>query len=290
MAIVINPDGTVSTVDVYYDRDGSIKGIKGSFSTDSDYTARSSSSYSSSSYSSSPKKKKAKKKKAKKEPYLSTPTTNSKKENSSSVIVVPTPATKQSTLITSSKEAKKEDKPKKPVVVETAAEDPSLEPYFSSVVEIDRYITDKRNSNQTIALSEYMKIRRSLPGTLCNYFTSKCKAYFIYCKEMAQKMVKTTITKKKKKNKKKRSNDVTFSSKGIKTTRNDIDNGSFSGGFSRKPKYGYARDRYGRVQERDSFNEEKKNEFYTAQNRQRHYDYSSYDANDDNDGAYSNWE
>lgn len=59
---------------------------------------------------------------------------------------------------------------------------------------------------------------------------------------------------------------------------------------ARPPKYAYARDRYGRVQERDSFNEEKKNEFYSAQNRQRNYDYSSYDANDDHDGAYSDWE
>ena len=59
---------------------------------------------------------------------------------------------------------------------------------------------------------------------------------------------------------------------------------------ARPPKYAYARDRYGRVQERDSFNEEKKNEFYTAQNRQKNYDYSSFDANDDNDGAYSDWE
>ena len=59
---------------------------------------------------------------------------------------------------------------------------------------------------------------------------------------------------------------------------------------ARPPKYAYARDRYGRVQERDSFNEDKRNEFYTAQNRQRNYDYSSYDSNDDNDGAYSDWE
>lgn len=58
---------------------------------------------------------------------------------------------------------------------------------------------------------------------------------------------------------------------------------------SRAPKYAYARDRYGRVQERDSFNEEKRNEFYQAQNMQRNYDYASYDADDDHDGAYSGW-
>ena len=59
---------------------------------------------------------------------------------------------------------------------------------------------------------------------------------------------------------------------------------------ARAPKYAYARHRYGRVQERDSFNEEKRNEFYVAHNRQKNYDYSNYDANDDNDGAYSEWD
>lgn len=281
MAIVINPDGTVSTVDVYYNRDGSIKGIKAPISTDKDYTPKSSSSYT----------RPVKKKKAKKRSYLSTPTINPKKENSSNVIVTPNPTTKQSTLIISSKKAKKEDKPIKPIM-ERVAEDPSLEPYFSSIVEIDKYITDKKNKEQTIALNEYLKIRQSLPGTLCDYFTSKCKAYFIYCKEMAKKMMKTATIKKKKKNKikKKSSNVVTFNSRRTQAIKTDIDNGSSFGGFIKKPKYAYARDRYGRVQERDSFNEEKKNEFYTAQNRQKNYDYSSYDANDDNDGAYSGWE
>ena len=67
-------------------------------------------------------------------------------------------------------------------------------------------------------------------------------------------------------------------------------NGRLVSGASRKPKYGYARDRYGRVQERDSYNEDRRNEFYTASNSQKNYDYSSYDADDDHDGAYSEWE
>ena len=61
-------------------------------------------------------------------------------------------------------------------------------------------------------------------------------------------------------------------------------------GPSRPPKYGYARDYFGRVQERDSFNEEKKNEFKQAQNKQSRYDYSNYDAEDDHDGVYSGFE
>lgn len=55
---------------------------------------------------------------------------------------------------------------------------------------------------------------------------------------------------------------------------------------SRHPQYGYARDRYGRVQERDSFNENRRNEFEQAQKYQSNYDYSSYDAEDDHDSYY----
>lgn len=50
MTIVINPDGTVSTVDVTYNRDGSIRGIKSDTSFNN----------SSSSYSVSRKKKRNK--------------------------------------------------------------------------------------------------------------------------------------------------------------------------------------------------------------------------------------
>ena len=67
---------------------------------------------------------------------------------------------------------------------------------------------------------------------------------------------------------------------------NDIINGRSIYGASRQPKYGYARDRYGRVQERDSFNEDRKNEFKLAQKQHQNYDYSSYDAEDDHDSYY----
>lgn len=61
-------------------------------------------------------------------------------------------------------------------------------------------------------------------------------------------------------------------------------------GFTRNPKYGYARDIFGRVQEMDSYNENLRNDFHTAQSHQMDYDYSNYDENDDHDGTYSNWE
>lgn len=48
----------------------------------------------------------------------------------------------------------------------------------------------------------------------------------------------------------------------------------------RKPKYGYARDYFGRVQERDSYKEEV--------HPKPSYDYSSYDREDDHDNYYYN--
>ena len=43
--------------------------------------------------------------------------------------------------------------------------------------------------------------------------------------------------------------------------------GKSKSGFSRHPVYGYARDRFGRVQERDSFNEDRRNEYRGGEGR-----------------------
>ena len=83
---------------------------------------------------------------------------------------------------------------------------------------------------------------------------------------------------------------ATFNPLNKRTPDGDMVNGKSLFGASRKPQYGYARDRYGRVQERDSFNEERRNEFHQSQQHQKNYDYSNFDENDDHDGAYSNWE
>ena len=50
--------------------------------------------------------------------------------------------------------------------------------------------------------------------------------------------------------------------------------------MARKAKYGYARDIFGRVQERDLYKEEK--------HEKPKYDYSSYDREDDHDNVYYN--
>jgi hypothetical protein len=48
----------------------------------------------------------------------------------------------------------------------------------------------------------------------------------------------------------------------------------------RKPKYGYARDIFGRVQERDRYKEDSTEKL--------DYDYSSYDREDDHSNVYDN--
>ena len=54
----------------------------------------------------------------------------------------------------------------------------------------------------------------------------------------------------------------------------------------RHPQAGYARDYFGRVQNRDLLNEDKNNEFKQSQNHQYNYDYSNYDKEDDHDAYY----
>lgn len=58
--------------------------------------------------------------------------------------------------------------------------------------------------------------------------------------------------------------------------------------MARKPKYGYARDYFGRVQERDIFDEERGGENWQAHRFQQSYDYSSFDEEDDNESYYGN--
>ena len=51
--------------------------------------------------------------------------------------------------------------------------------------------------------------------------------------------------------------------------------------FIKKPKYGYARDRFGRVQERDNYREDQWENPYSSSN-------SLYDSEDDHDSVYEN--
>lgn len=54
----------------------------------------------------------------------------------------------------------------------------------------------------------------------------------------------------------------------------------------KKPQYGFARDYFGRIVERDVFDEERGNENWKARQNQSNYDYSDFDPEDDPDSYY----
>lgn len=181
-----------------------------------------------------------------------------------------------------------------------------------TTVHVNKFFNKLLSTGKLLSPSQIQSIKNKIPKYLHKYFDSKYEFYLEKIKKRVDTFKRTTteIPKEiKKKNKlphqikgvKSHHNSHSgFSIGEIATFSNLKENYASSSDFdvrtsnpprpARPPQYAYARDRYGRVQERDSFNEEKRNEFYTAQNRQRNYDYSSYDSNDDNDGAYSDWE
>ena len=182
---------------------------------------------------------------------------------------------------------------------------------FSTTSQIDKFFNKLLLTNKWLGPNAFRRIKNTLCSRLQIYFASKYESFLQQTRGLSAVKVLTTKKKKNKKKKDKTSHQV---NKG--TAHHNSHSGFTIGDIAsygtlkekyasssdfdvrtsnpprpaRPPKYAYARDRYGRVQERDSYNEDKRNEFYTAQNRQRNYDYSSYDSNDDNDGAYSDWE
>lgn len=190
---------------------------------------------------------------------------------------------------------------------------PKKQRRFISTAEIDLFFEDRYASKKSISKEEYSSIINSLPAELREYFISryrKPKGYKRVNDDLRKRKAFNKPKNKKKAIKKNKNQHVdknpikdsstysgyslgeiaTFSSLHKRTPDGDMVNGQSLKGASRRPKYGYARDRYGRVQERDSFNEDIRNEFKNAQKHQKNYDYSSYDDNDDHDGAYDNWE
>ena len=265
MAIVINPDGTVSTIETTHDQYGNIRP-----KIDSEVMKDQEIHYNKNTISETKQKK----------GYVY-PTSSSASENTNRR---PFPIKRQ---------------------------------IFQTASQIDNFFSKRIASGKWVGTNEYLRIKDTLSAKLQTYFASKYKKYREHLEQIKgldEAMKRTTFKKpkvKKKKNKNKKSHQVQevtvhrnshagFTIGEIATFGSLKENYASSQDFevrtsnpprpARAPKYAYARDRYGRVQERDSFNEEKRNEFYTAQNRQNHYDYSSYDANDDHDGAYSGWE
>lgn len=265
MPFVINPDGTVDMIDVEYDSYGNMRP------------------------------------KIKREPSM--------------------PSFKPSEGIGSFYSKKKRKKNKnKDVVTKTAASQqvsgsvvnkPSQNKEEKSIVKkvriitrqsVERFFIRKKSLRQLVSNEELMRAKVLLKGLLLDLFMQRYEQYKKYCTLMGWGIKIPAINKRKqKKNKKKKkhifenverrnnasghtiADTAKFSS--INDSMADTDVVYNRTGPSRPPKYGYARDYFGRVQERDSFNEEK-NEFKRAERNQSHYDYSSFDAEDDHDSYY----
>ncbi len=261
MAYVINPDGTITTVEADYDRNGNLK------------------------------------------PKINTELLNEQvvKYNSNTAPEKRTPIGKKSASI------KKKSKVSRSL--------PHKRQQFISTAEIDMFFKDRIATNKRVSTDEYIRITDKLPKELRGYFVKKYRQYLGYRSVIVDvDDPRNRNTFKKPKNKKKAKKNktphvvkevivkhsyhsgfslgeiATYSSLNKRTPDEDMVNGQSLKGASRQPKYGYARDRFGRVQERDSFNEDLRNEFKNAQNHQKNYDYSSFDSDDDHDGAYSEFE
>ena len=263
MAYVINPDGTVDLIEVEYDSYGNMRPKR---SYESSKPSFQSSAIKSSS-TSSRKRKKIKK------------ATSFPPQGNSTKVVESTPPLKEQHATT-----------KKTARIITKQS-------------IEKFFIRKKNLRQRVTHEDLMRASIVLKSSLLKYFMQKYDEYKEYCLNMGwgPKIVKTKKKKVKKSKKQKHSVvDVSRKDTHNPTGKTIADIATFSAlkdsladsevvynrRSSRTPVYSYARDRFGRVQERDSFNEEKRNEFKQAQKHQRNYDYSSYDAEDDHDSYY----
>ena len=261
MAYVINPDGTVDLVEVEWDSNGNLRPKRSPDDSQSSYKSKS---LASSSY---PTPQKTKKKKV----HSSPANVNVSKD------------------VEANRTQKKQD----------AIERKKIR--IITKQSIEKFFTKKKNLHQIVTHEDIMRASVVLKSSLLKYFMEKYEQYKEYCLNMGWGAKKTIIQKVKKKKKKKKNKIISPKNTNITSgnTIGDIVNLSTikdsladsdvkytRSGKSRPPKYGYARDYFGRVQERDSFNEEKRNEFKQAQKGQSRYDYSSYDSEDDHDSYY----
>ena len=254
MAFVINPDGTISPVDVVYDSTGGIKPkrIVDGFGTS--HNSVGSKAYSKGASSTPVKKKKGKKKLNVLSGAVSyikekVGKISSKKDepvaNNASVAIQPTRTVKKK--------------------------------IFQSKQEIDEYFVQRRKLRQVVHNEIRDFVLRTLSNDLSNYFTECFNKHNDYCQNMGWGRIGNEGQEEK--------DNKRTSIAGVRRIRKG-EQGKSKSGFSRHPVYGYARDRFGRVQERDSFNEDRRNEFKQAQRRQSYYDYSSFDGDSDHDNYY----
>ena len=254
MAFVINPDGTIKILEVKYDRSGNISPkriIEG---------------YENSSSQQSKKKKNKHRTATKISSAIDSPNNdvtgldNSKKQISSHEVVTP----KSNSAESASK-----------VVVSTlryVPKTPDKKKLFQTKEAIDEYFIKRKELRQIVHQEILDYAIKHLNGELRSYFVKCFNEHNSYCR--SQRWFKEVPEVKQKKTRK----------ESAITPIGKASSGKF--GNSRHPVYGYARDRFGRVQERDSLNEDRKNEFRQSQALQSRYDYSSYDSENDHDSYY----
>ena len=149
---------------------------------------------------------------------------------------------------------------------------PDKKKLFQTKEAIDEYFIKRKELRQIVHQEILDYAIKHLNGELQSYFVKCFNEHNSYCR--SQRWYKEDPEVKQKKTRK----------ESAITPIGKASSGKF--GNSRHPVYGYARDKYGRVQERDSLNEERKNEFRQSQALQSRYDYSNYDSENDHDNYY----
>ena len=254
MAFVINPDGTIKILEVKYDRSGNISPkriIEGYENT-------------------SPQQSKKKKNKHRAAAKISSAYDSPKKD-----VMGPDNSIKQIssheevTPKSNSAEAASKVAVSSPKYVPKT---PDKKKLFQTKGAIDEYFIKRKELHQIVHQEILDYAIKHLNGELQSYFVKCFNEHNSYCR--SQRWYKEDPEVKQKKTRK----------ESAITPIGKASSGKF--GNSRHPVYGYARDKYGRVQERDSLNEERKNEFRQSQALQSRYDYSNYDSENDHDNYY----
>ena len=256
MAYVINPDGTIKLLKVEFDRSGNIRpqkiidGITPSFADTSSQKPKKKNKLISSTLLSSSNEKNEK-------ASTSQESNNQKSSNTAAPTTVP-----------HSEVSVQKDKP----ILKYAPKTPEKKKLFQTKEAIDEYFVQRKELHQIVHQEILDYAIKHISNELSSYFIKCFNEHNDYCRKMGW------VSKEPERKPKKKRKEAAFTPVG------NSSNGKF--GSSRHPVYGYARDRYGRVQERDSLNEERKTEFRQSQSLQRRYDYSSYDSENDHDSYY----
>lgn len=254
MAFVINPDGTINTLEVNFDRSGNIipKRIINEYKNSS---------------SQQPKKKKKKQMTetmssiSSLKPKDDIDDTNKQKIQKS--ITKGVAETKLETITVSKNIT---NSPYNTYKV------PEKKKLFQTKEAIDDYFIKRKELHQILHKEILVYAIKNLKPDLSAYFVKCFNEHNEYCRSQGWYIEDSLVTKRK-----------TRMESAISPTKNTP---SSKFGKSRHPVYGYARDRYGRVLEKDSHNEDRKNEFRQSQTLQARYDYSSFDSENDHDCYY----